>query len=234
MQPYQAASEEINRQAQAPLKTLKKVGSLAGGAAIAGRILPFLSKHIPGELMRKGISKIEPRLGKFIEGALNNGYDIDNVRGFIVDKFSPKEEEPQEQTQEHPIIKQAKDFETNYPDIVKALMSHINNGRSPQEAAEILKTSTPFSQKIKKIEKDNGKNFVDFILEMMGGNQSSQMQQPQQSQQQGQSIPGGSAEANAFANLQNPQQGTPGTPQQQPQNNNDQAIMAALDKILKM
>ncbi len=222
MQPYQAASEEINRQAQAPLKTLKKAGSLIAGGAIAGRIIPFLSKHIPGELMRKGISKIEPRLGKFIEGALNNGYDLDDVRSFIGDKFSPKQEEnPQEQSQENPVIKQAKDFETNYPDIVQALTSHINNGRSPQEAAAILKQSTPLSKKIKKIEKDTGKNFVDFIVEMMGGNQSSQMQQPQQMQAQG----------------------TPGTPQpqqqapqqmQQPQNNNDQAIMAALDKILKM
>jgi protein-tyrosine-phosphatase len=181
MQPYQTASEEINRQAQAPLKTLKKVGSLIGGAAIAGRILPFLSKHIPGELMRKGLSKIEPRLGKFVEGAINNGYDIEEVRNFMSEKFSPKE---QEEPQENPIAKQAKDFETNYPDIIQALMSHINNGQSPEAAAAILKQSTPFSQKIKKIEKETGKNFVDFILEMMGGNQSSQMQQPQQMQAQ--------------------------------------------------
>jgi hypothetical protein len=221
MQPYQEASEEINRQAKAPLRALKTAGSLIGGATIAGRIVPFLSKHIPGELMRKGISKIEPRLGKFIEGALNNGYDLDNVRSFISDKFSPKEEKQQsEQNQENPIVKQAKDFETNYPDIIQALTGHINNGRSPQEAAAILKTSTPFSQKIKKIEKETGKNFVDFILEMMGGNQSSQMQQPQQMQQQDQQeIP---------TQSQAPQQ------MQQPQNNNDQVIMQALDKILKM
>jgi hypothetical protein len=211
--PYQTAAEETRRQAGAPIKTAATIGaSVIGGSAALKKVLPFLNKLIPGELMRKGLSKVNPDIGKFIDTALNNGYGLDDIRNFMSEKFSPKEEDNQ-QTQENPIVKQAKDFETNYPDIIQALMSHINNGRSPQEAAAILKTSTPFSQKIKKIEKDSGKNFVDFILEMMGGKQTSQMQQPQQMQ------------------AQDPQ-GTPGTlPQQQSAGGLDPQLMQLMNGI---
>lgn len=173
--PYQAAAEETRRQAGAPIKTAATIGaSVIGGSAALKKVIPFLNKLIPGELMRKGLSKVNPEIGKFIDTSLNNGYSLDDVRSFMADKFS------QEKKESNPI----QDFETNYPDVVQALTGHINNGRSPQEAAAILKQSTPFGQKIKKIEKETGKNFVDFILEMMGGNQSSQMQQPQQIQSQ--------------------------------------------------
>ncbi len=78
-------------------------------------------------------------------------------------------------------------------------MGYINKGQSPEAAAAILKQSTPFSQKIKKIEKETGKNFIDFILEMMGGNQNGQMQQQQQQAQgmqpQAQGIPNQTAQA---------------------------------------
>lgn len=246
MQPYQEASQEINRQAQTPIKALKTAGAIIGGTTIAGRVLPFLSQHIPGELMRKGLSKIEPRLGKFIEGSLSNGYSLNEIRNFMSEKFTPKQEE---ETQENPVVKQAKDFETNYPDIVKALMTHINNGQSPQDAASILKSTKTFGKKIKKIEKDTGKNFVDFILEMMGGNQSSQMQQPQQQAQKG-TIP--QQQQGDYSNPLAPdiglipqssnddqnqaKQNWLNKLQQQGQNpiSNDQALMAALDKILKM
>lgn len=192
MQPYQQASIETKRQSEAPLRSAKTVGSLAASATIAGKIVPFLSKYIPGELMRKGLSKIDPRIGKFVEGALSNGYGIDDIRNFMSEKFTEKKPEVSQQKQEqqeNPSIKQAKDFETNYPDVVQALMGYINKGQTPQGAAAILKQSTPFSQKIKKIEKDTGKNFVDLVLEMMGNqgnasNQSNQVQQQPTQQQQ--------------------------------------------------
>lgn len=184
--PYQTADEETRRQAGTPIKTATTIAtsSIAGGAAFK-KIMPFLNKLIPGELMRKGLSKVNPDIGKFINTALNNGYGLEDIRNFMSEKFIEKKPEVSQQKQEqqeNPIIKQSKDFETNYPDITQALMGYINKGQTPQAAAAILKQSTPFIQKIKKIEKDTGKNFVDFVIEMMGnqGNASNQSNQVQQ------------------------------------------------------
>jgi len=189
MQPYQEASEEINRQAGSPIRALKTAGSLIGGTAIAGKIIPFLSRHIPGELMRKGLSKIEPRLGKFVEGALNNGYSIDDVRNFIGEKFSPKEE--QTKKSQSPL----QDFEKNYPDLAQAYQNQINKGIDPQAAAAILKNSNQLSKRVNELEKAIGKNFVDYILEIYGNSQSQGQQQQAQPQSQ-----------SPMQQVQNPQQ----------------------------
>lgn len=207
MQPYQKASEEIKKHQQLPTQALgtaaSVAGSIVGGGAIAKRVLPFLSQYIPADLMRKGLSKLDPRFGKFIDGALNHGYNIDEVRGFMEEKFSQPGQSTQQVSSSNPL----QDFETNYPEVAGALSRTIQNGQSPDAAAAILKNSTSFSKEIKKLEKEVGKNFVDYVLELFG-NQSQQMQQPENFQQmQGQ-----------------PQQGS----------NVDAQLMAALDKILKM
>lgn len=215
MQPYQAATEEIRRQGQLPKKALGTAvaigASLAGTNALTSRILPFLSSYVPGNLMRKGLEKVSPRIGKFVDTAINNGFSLDEVRDFLSSKFADgSAERPQEtQSQTSPEINQhntLQDFETNYPDIAGALARTMQNGQSPQAAAAIIKQSSPFSKSIKKLESDVGKNFVDYVIELFGNqeplNQPQQMQQPSQEQMQGGGI--------------------------------DQQLMAALDKILKM
>jgi len=183
MQPYQAATEEIRRQSQAPTKALKTAGaiagSLAGGSAIAGRILPLISKFVPGEIMRKGLSKIDPRIGKFIDGALNNGYSIDDVRSFMGEKFSPKSEEtPQESTQPQNNQATLQDFDNNYPMLSKALQATIQAGKTPQEAAIILKKSTALGRQVKDLESQIGKRFEDYVIELMGNNQQEMNSEP--------------------------------------------------------
>lgn len=134
-------------------------------------------------------------------------------------------------------------FANDYPDIAQAIGNYINNGQSPEVAAAILKQSTPFSQKIKKIERKIGMNFEDYIASLFG---QSQQQQPRQNSAQGQQssskgldpqlmqIMSGirSSIQNIKGNGNQQQQARPQQPQRQ--NNSDQAIMAALDKILKM
>ena len=97
MQPYQEASVEMKRQAEAPGKALKEVGltaaSLAGGGAILSRVLPFLHASIPADLAIKGISKVSPGLGKFIQGAVSSGYTASNAMDYLKDKLSNKDEE---------------------------------------------------------------------------------------------------------------------------------------------
>lgn len=179
--PYQAATEEVRKQSQTPTNLLKTAGaigtSLVGGSAIASRILPLINKFVPADLMRKGLSKVDPRVGGFVETAINNGFSLDDVRNFMTEKFS---QGSKEQKQANPL----QDFETSYPDIAQALSGYINQGQSPDAAAGILKTSTAFGKKIGKLEKETGKNFVDYVLELFGNGQQSQMQQPSPQQMQ--------------------------------------------------
>ncbi len=50
-------------------------------------ILPLLHKAIPAILAAKGVSKLNPKLGKFISGAVAGGYTIDQAVDFLRDKF---------------------------------------------------------------------------------------------------------------------------------------------------
>ena len=187
MQPYQEATQEIIRRKKAPLHLAATAASLAGGSALASKIAPFLSPYIPGNIMRKGLSKINPKLGSFIETAVNHGYGLDEIKSFISNKFDNSHEEAEkENNHEKPMqLDSLQEFEFNYPDISQALARTMQNGQSPQAAAAILKQSSPFAQAIKKLEKDKGKNFVDYIVEIFGNMQNQtaqQLTQPQQSQ----------------------------------------------------
>lgn len=225
LQPYQIAGEEIQRKNELPIKGISHATSFLAGATLpkaVGRILPFLNKSIPLDLMQKGINKINPKIGKFINGALGEGYDLEEIREFLNDKLQPGNsiDNSGQETDEKRHINPLQNFETNYPDIAGALARTMQNGQSPQAAAAILKQSTPFSKSIKKLESEVGKNFVDYVLELFGpqtqqnpqgGGQMNQPMQPQMGQPQ-------------------PQQGMA----QQDSGGLDQQIMAALDKILKM
>ncbi len=155
------------------------VGSAALGAGAASRILPFLSEFIPVDMALKGISKVSPKVGEFLKKGQSMGLDIKEGLDFIKQNLTPASTQPEE-PQENPIIKEAKNFETNYPDIVKAIMRTIEKGHSPQSGAELLKKSDIFKTRIKKIEKETGKNFVDFIVDLMGNQPMQQQAQPQE------------------------------------------------------
>jgi hypothetical protein len=188
LRPDEAAAEEDIERSQSTNKLLKKGANLAIGAGTAAlgigaasKILPFLNEYVPVDLAIKGISKFNPELGKKLRKGQSLGLNLKEGFNFIRDQLTPKEEEPQE----HPLVKQAKDFETNYPDIASAISNLLNQGQSPEAAAAILKKSTPFGSKIKKLEKELGKDFIDFVVELFGaqGQTMQQTQQPQQPQQ---------------------------------------------------
>jgi hypothetical protein len=161
-----------------------KLGTAAIGIGAASKIFPFLNDFIPVDLAVKGISKISPELGKFLKKGQSMGLDLKQGLDFLKNKLSPQ------QTQSNPI----QEFETNYPDLAQALSGYINQGQTPQAAAAILKTSSAFGKKIKDLEKNIGKNFVDYVLELFGSPQQSQIKSTQTqvstpSQQQQQSVP---------------------------------------------
>lgn len=102
-QPYQEAAEETKRQSEFPAKLLKKgaaiAGLIAGSAPIIARIAPLLSKFIPQDMAIKGLSKVDARLGKFINSAMKLGHSFDDVKDFIGEKIQPGQ---QTQTSQEP------------------------------------------------------------------------------------------------------------------------------------
>lgn len=102
-QPYQSATEEMKRQSEMPARILKQglsvagLASVAAGSPLVAKILPFLSRFIPQATAIKGLSKIEPRIGKFINSAMKMGMPYEEARDFIKQKLQPEVEESEEQ-----------------------------------------------------------------------------------------------------------------------------------------
>jgi hypothetical protein len=102
MQPYQEASQAIRKQGEMPLNVGKEAAftaaSIYGGGAVLKRVLPFLSKYIPQDLAIRGLNKIDPRFGKFIDTALNAGKTFEEAKDFIKKKAESSPEEESEKT----------------------------------------------------------------------------------------------------------------------------------------
>lgn len=227
------------------------------------RILPLLNKLLPNDIAFKGLQKLDPRIGRFLNIA-GAAYGADAALDFLRNKFqgSPQVDQSQMRPEEQaaqaqiansrqlpnfimgtakgiaggaglaglgaqalgsitdqeipmggPTDNPIKKFQDSYPDIANALISTMQQGQPPQAAAAILKGSSAFAKEVKKIEKEVGKNFVDYITDIFG---TPEDYTPK---------PSGSM-------------GIPTQPAQQPQqmqgNNLDDQLMMALDKILKM
>jgi hypothetical protein len=194
--PHEEASEDIKRRGEAFGNAVSTVGGIAaggtlvgslGGSAIAKKVLPLLSKYIPQNLMLKGLSKIDTRLGKFAENAMRAGNDVEEVRDFIGDKFKP----PEPPKDDRNIIQQYS------PELFQFLEKEVGSGRPVLEAGAIAETSGKFKSAIQKMIKDHKTPFSNILQSVFGGQgeaqpqqqqqqQSQQMQQPQASQQQAQ------------------------------------------------
>lgn len=201
--------EQSEKLANTVKSTALGLGSAAFGAGLTSRILPFLSEFIPADLAMKGISKVSPQIGKFLKNGQDMGLGLKEGLDFLKNKMNPQ----QEQKQNSPI-----DMIKGYsPELSEFLMKHIQSGRQPQEAAAMAKMPGKFDKDVRNIEKDTGENFVDLINRLFGVQQPSPTQQPQAQQ--------GAAQ---------PQQSQQAAQQSQQPNQGDAALMAALDKILKM
>lgn len=212
-----AAQTEIERSKERDKLAKKGIAAGAGlvGAGLSSRILPLLNEYVPFETAMKGINKINPKLGEMLKNGQSMGLNIKEGFNYIKDHLQPfSKEEPEQTKQSNPL----QDFETNYPELARGLMVTIQQGQKPEAAAAILKQSSGLGKMVKKLEKETGKNFIDYVLELFGPQQQMQGQQ-QNVQPQGQQMqqPGQQAQHGG-----------------QDQSGLDQQIMMALDKILKM
>jgi len=201
MQPYQQASEELRRRGEAPLKAVGKIAEAGldiastglkygGGAALFKRVLPLLSEYIPEELAKKGLNKINPGFGKFIDKAESEGSDFEEIKEFIKEK-GEKTLEKEKPKENRNIIEQYE------PELNQFILDQIKQGQNPAAAAylakEAPKNKAKFSKIIQKLEKDHNIDFISLVESLFGEAQSNQEQQPQndpmqaqQQQQQGQ------------------------------------------------
>lgn len=212
MQPYQKASEVQRSSGEYPINIIKNLGLSAVGGGVAklgsqavSKLIPgvaaFLSEYIPDNLSQKGLSKLDPRFGKFIQGAIDEGYSYEDLRGFMGDKI--KKEQPAKEDRN--IIQQYS------PELHQFIDQQVKSGRKPIEAAAIAQQDKKFSNIIKKLSKDHKTNWSQIVESIYGGMGQAQ---PQQAQQQPQE------------QMQGQQQAP-----QQAQGQGQQALMAILQKI---
>lgn len=189
MEPYQAANEEMRRRGEQPVNALKAAGSLAlsaapayAGAKVLGgigtkigeRVKTFLNDYIPQDLAIKGLSKIDPRLGKFVKKAMDEGYDFDELKNFIKEKTEEKQPLPKENRN---IIEQYS------PELHQFIHEQVQRGRSALQAGAAAQGMSKFSEIIKKLTKDHKLPWSNILESVYGdalapqGSQASSQQQ---------------------------------------------------------
>lgn len=197
MQPYQEESQEINRQQSSTGNFIKKAGSAALGVTgigltskFASKVLPFLSEYIPESLAIKGLSKINPNIGKFIKGSMEQGHTFENVKDFLKEKIQDQEQEgtKKESGKENP--KEKRNIIEQYdPELHTYLEQNLKKGMPLLEAGQQATKHGRFKKAIEKMTKDHKTPWsaiLQTVYGQMGKPQQQEQQQPQQGQQGGQ------------------------------------------------
>src|ERR1700754_473058 len=204
--PFEENEQYMRRKDQEPLKLLRQgaaIGTAAfGGSSLINRILPLLSEYVPEELAKKGIAKVSPKLGQFIESATNLGHDFYEVRDFIRGKAAEQEEDTQKSKVDKRNI-----IEQYSPELHQYITEEIGKGRAPLEAGALASLQEIFKEPIKKITKDHKAPFASIIETIYGSAQPTsqggqQMMGGQQMQPTGQGSQGGQGKAALLQTMQ--------------------------------
>jgi len=193
MNPYEKTAEEMGRQSERPKRLAQSaigIASAAGAASFApvlARAAPFLSKYIPENLAIKGLSKISPKLGSFIQKSMSDGFDFNQVKDFIGEQIN-------ESQQQEPAKQKGNIIEQYSPELHQFISQEIAGGRKPIEAAAIAQHDKRFSNVISKLSKDHKTPWSSIIESIYGSEQQAlpeqfgnpeQLQNPTSQQQQG-------------------------------------------------
>lgn len=185
MSSYEETANEMRRQSEGPKRFAKSAistgatiaGAATGAAAFApilAKAAPFLSQYIPENLAIKGLSKISPKLGKFVNDSLKNGFDFNEVKDFIGEQIT----ESQKSAKENRNI-----IELASPELHEHLKQEIAKGRTPIEAAAIAQHDKRFADTIKKLTKEHKTNWSSIIQSIFGtGERGGALQSSDQNQ----------------------------------------------------
>lgn len=182
MQPYQRATEEVMRQGEFPKRILEKAGQLgtAGFAAssvigrgIAQKAMTFLSKYIPENLAVKGLKKLDPRFGKFIDKALGEGKSFDEIRDFMTQKAEAGLEDMEESKQP---AKQSKNIIEQYsPELHQFMVDKVKKGENVYKAGALARFDKKFDKIIGKMEKDHKTDWSAIFQSVYGQQDANQV-----------------------------------------------------------
>lgn len=183
MEPYQRASEALRSGEESPIQLLKGAGltALGGGLINAGskamsKVIPavgaLINDYIPEEISKKGLSRIDPRFGKFIQGALDEGYSYDDLREFLGEKI--KKSMPAKE--DKGIIEQYS------PELSSFIKEKIGSGMTPIQAGAVAQNDRRFSNAIKKMTQDHKVQWSQILESEFGKEPVSQSQNMQQQQ----------------------------------------------------
>lgn len=222
------------------------------------RILPFLSQFIPGALAVKGLSKVDPRLSKFFSNAAAAGYGTDAALNFLKNKLTPSASAGEQQR-----LQQGSEQGTLRPDEAASLQNirqsqaptnaiqkgvsaltgigagMVTDQPSPQEPQQQGKTQQQIMDPMQALQEFP--ELIQFIQQEQsrGENAASIASKARKSVRLGTFVnvleqKAGEAFENMLARLIGQGEGQQGMPSSQQGNQADTAILAALDKILKM
>jgi hypothetical protein len=178
MQPYQTASNAITQAQERPMKILSGAASMA-----ISRVMPFLNNYVPMKLALSGLNKVDPRWGKFFKQAADEGYDEEEVRGFLKDKIEngiKGETEKQEQPKENRNI-----IEQYSPELHQFIDQEVRKGRPLIQAGAIAQNDKRFADVINKLQKDHKTPWSNILQSIYGGALKEQPQDQGQMQQGG-------------------------------------------------
>jgi len=183
MDPYEQTAAEMKRQSgrnQGYAKTALGIGATVLGSSfipILARAAPMLSEYIPQEMAIKGLSKINPRFGKFIKDALDGGYDFSEIKDFIGQQIKDSQE-AEKKKEDRNIIQQYS------PELFQFVQEQIQKGMNPLQAGALAQADKRFSTVISKLTKDHKMPWSNILETVFGGQQQANPQQQQNEAQQ--------------------------------------------------
>lgn len=162
------------------IKTAAALGTAAIGGGIASKVMPFLSEYIPADLAMKGINKVSPRLGEFLQNGLKKGLNLKDGLEFIKDSFQSKDSVKEDRN----IIKQYDDRLNEF------LEKNIKKGLTAAQAIDLAQVFPNYKKSMEQIVKDHKVPFQSIVEGLFGSshqapaNAESHPQQNQEGQGQ--------------------------------------------------
>ncbi len=174
--------EKFRSNVKKGIATAASLGSAAISGALVSKVMPFLNEYIPTALAVKGISKVSPKLGSFLQKGQQMGLDVEEGLDFLKEKLGNES------------AKDERNIIQKYDDkLHESLERNIKINRlTPAQAIGLIDIFPQHKKSIEKIEKDHKVPFLN-IVEKIYGNDSTkqqpsqeQIQQPPQQTGQGQ------------------------------------------------
>jgi len=149
-------NENFTKNLKRGAKTALGLGASAAGLGIGAKILPLINQYVPTDLAIKGISKLSPEIGKFLQKGMSQGLDIKDGLQFLKDGFE-KQSESKKAPDQRSIIEQYS------PELNQFIVGEMQKGRSPLEAGALAQLNKNFAPIIKKMSADHKAPFSSIL-----------------------------------------------------------------------